>query len=291
MSTVVTGAAGFAGRWLCAALAQDGESVSAWVHRPCTSPPAGRVHVVDLTDPDAVADAVKRASPSRVFHLAAVTNPREAESDPVRARAVNVLGTRHLFQALPPSCKAVYVSTCHVYGPPAVLPLCGQAPTRPQGVYARTKLEGEGEALKHPNSVVARAFHHTGPGQDPTYALADWARQLQNGARILRVGALSVRRDYLDVRDAIEGYRVLAARAQPGDIVPVCSGRSEALSTLLAWLVDGDQVDIKVQSNRIRPSEVPDLYGDPGRLHALGWKPRYRLQDTLRALRKTRPPP
>ena len=285
MSTVVTGAAGFAGRWLCAALEHAGEPVVGWVHRATEAPPAARVRVVDLTDRDAVDAAVAQDAPTRVFHLAAVTNPRTAAAEPARARAVNVLGTRHLFQALPSHCRAVYVSTCHVYGVPAFLPLDAQSPTEPRGVYAQTKLDGEAEALQHANCVVARAFHHTGPGQAPVYALADWASQLRDGARTLHVGDLSVRRDYLDVRDVVDGYRVLAAHARPGEIVPVCSGRSESLATLLDWLIDGDAVEVQVQAKRLRPTEVPDLFGDPRRLRDLGWRPQRSLRDTLRSLR------
>lgn len=287
MSTIVTGAGGFAGRWLCAALEADGIAVEAWVHRPTEAAPAQSVRVVDITDPRRVARAVDAACPTRVYHLAAVTNPRVAAADPSWAHAVNVQGTANLFSQLPKTCRGLYVSTCHVHGPPEALPLGATSATNPQGPYAVTKLLGEFEALQHPNTVVARAFHHTGPGQSTDYALADWAAQLRRGARTLSVGDLSVRRDYLDVRDTVAAYRVLAEQASPGSVVPVCSGRSESLATFLAWLIDGDEVDVQVVSGRLRKADVADLVGDPHDLARLGWSPSHPLQQTLRALRRS----
>lgn len=288
MTVVVTGAAGFAGRWLCRALEASGAPVVAWTHRQHAAPPAARQRVVDLVDPDAVQRALAQDQPHTVYHLAAVTNPRAAARDPDRAHAVNVQGTAHLFDALPPAARGVYVSTCHVYGVPEELPVPAHAVPRPRGAYATTKLLGERAALCHPNTVVARAFHHTGPGQSTDYVLADWADQVARGERTLRVGDLTVRRDFLDVRDVVAAYRVLAAAAPAGAVVQVCRGRSEALATYLDWILDGDDIAVEVDTARLRPAEVPDLVGDPAALRALGWEPRWPLRETLRRLRRGR---
>ena len=78
----------------------------------------------------------------------------------------------------------------------------------------------------------ARAFNHAGPGQEPIYAIASFARQvaagLEAGEDPVRVvtGNPDTRRDYTDVRDVVRAYRAARReRAEPG-IYNVCSGGS-----------------------------------------------------------------
>ena len=71
-------------------------------------------------------------------------------------------------------------------------------------------------------SIRARAFNHAGPGQEPIYAIASFARQvaagLEAGDDPVRVvtGNPDTRRDFTDVRDVVRAYRLLAARGRAG---------------------------------------------------------------------------
>lgn len=284
--SVVTGAGGFAGTWLCRALLRRGDLVVGWVRRPPLRPvPGVRYALVDVTDRAACRDAVAMDAPDRLFHLAAVTHPGDAATDPARARAVNVAGTSSVFSALPDGVPAVLASTVHVYGPPQRLPVDEAHPLAPRGVYAHSKADAEQAALdSHDGVVVARAFHHTGPGQSPRYALADWAQQLARGRTGLRTGDVSLRRDYADVRDIAEGYIALSERAVSGAVVNLCTGRAPRLADLIALMAGHAPLTLHVQPDRLRAGDPPVLRGDPAKAQALGWTARRPLSGALRGL-------
>jgi GDP-4-dehydro-6-deoxy-D-mannose reductase len=85
------------------------------------------------------------------------------------------------------------------------------------------------------------------------------------------------------VDDGVEGYRVLAASGQAGEIYNLASGQAwsigEALERLMA--ISGVRARIEVDPARMRAVDLPLLLGDAGRLRALGWQPRRGLDDAL----------
>lgn len=284
---VVTGGAGFAGRWACRDLAACGYRVTAWTRRPAEVD-AATVRVVDIRDAAACAEAVASDPPKLVLHLAAVTNVGDAARDPARAWETNVQGTRNVLAPLGPDVAAVLASTCHVYGVPRALPVAEDAPLAPMGAYAESKAAAEAAArAAHPRTVIARAFHHTGPGQEPRYVLAAWARDLATGVSPLRTGDRTLRRDFTDVRDIVRGYRVLAERAAQGAVVNLCSGAAPTLDALLTLLNGGRAPAATVDPDRLRPHDVPVLCGDPSRAASLGWTPSIPLDRTLAELRRS----
>ncbi|MCB9778089.1 MAG: NAD-dependent epimerase/dehydratase family protein [Alphaproteobacteria bacterium] len=292
---VVTGAGGFAGTWLCRHLRARGMHVVGWTRRPVADPVAGVIYrQQDLADGRATRQALLYDAPDLVFHLGAVSHVGDCAADPDRAIAVNVGGTEALLAGLRPGVPFVFASTCHVYGQPSYLPVDEDHALSPDSLYGRTKETAERIVLAAARSglhaIVARAFHHTGPGQAPRYALADWAGQLAAGRRAtmlgraaapIRTGDLTLRRDYTDVRDIVAGYALLADRAAPGDIVQLCSGTAHPLGVLLSWLAGGGMPHVAPASGRLRPADVPVLVGSPARAEALGWARHHDLRDTL----------
>ncbi|MCB9742524.1 MAG: GDP-mannose 4,6-dehydratase [Alphaproteobacteria bacterium] len=281
MRVLVTGASGFAGLHLLHHLRARGDTPIPWVHQP-----GGPHRAVDITDAEAVARALHADAPEALIHLAALTHLGDAERDPARAFAVNAQGTQSVFTALPEHLPAVYVSTSHVYGPPLTLPMSEDHPLAPRGVYAQSKARAEQLAREaHPRIVIARAFHHTGPGQSTRYAFPDWARQLAERQATrsrapLCVGDVDVRRDYCDVRDVVAGYRLLLD-APPGETVNLCSGEAPPMRRWLEEMMVDWPVPLAQDPSRLRPAEVREMRGDPSRAEALGWTRRHPLAQTL----------
>jgi len=119
---------------------------------PCTS------SQLDIADARAV-EAFFRAHPVRYcVNCAAYTAVDKAESEPDRARAVNVAGVRNLAKA----CAArgiplIHFSTDYVYHSRQNTPYKETDAVHPRGVYARTKRAGEAAALKtHAGTMVIR---------------------------------------------------------------------------------------------------------------------------------------
>jgi len=290
---LVTGAAGFAGRHLLDELA--GAWPTAQVVPTARTADAARsldpdLGVgCDLTDPNAVRTMVGQVRPDRVFHLAghAATSTRDFDA----TRRANVDSTTNLALALrelggdrwmlATGSGAVYGDT----GPEAAA--TESRPLHAEGAYASSKAAME-EALRAAagnglRAVVARAFNHTGPGQMPGFAAPAFARQIARirlglDAPLLRVGNLAAVRDFLDVRDVVRAYRLLAESDYPGDfdIVNVSSGTGRRMSDLVDDLADraGVAVTVEIDPGLFRPVDVAFSVGDSGKLAArTGFEP------------------
>jgi len=113
---------------------------------------------LDLTKPDDLRAAFNEAKPDICFNAAAYTAVDRAESEPEEARAVNVDGAARLAAACHQrGIGFVHFSTDYVYDDGYNRPLRESDRTLGTSVYARTKLEGENEVLRHnPDAWIIR---------------------------------------------------------------------------------------------------------------------------------------
>ena len=287
MRALITGASGFAGRHLARACSNAGDVVV----------PASRAEGVDLLDPGRARAAVAEARPEVVYHLAALAHVGASWQDPSGYLATNLALAHNVLEAVraeAPGATVVAVGSGEVYGPPATLPVAEDAPLRPQSPYAVSKASADllagFYADAHSLRVVrVRAFNHAGPGQQPHYAIASFARQaaaaLEAGSDPMRIltGNPDTRRDYTDVRDVVRAYRLLAERGEPGTY-NVCSGRAASARELVERLARaaGTRVEHEVDPDLVRAHEVMEVRGSPERLRAAtGWEPEIALERTL----------
>ncbi len=300
MRVLVTGANGFVGHHLCAALEARGHTVVAAGH----SRQGGGVLPLDLQDALSVRGVVDVARPDAVAHLAAQAFVPAAIADPWYTHDVNAGGTLRLLEAIRagraaggPNPRVLVAGSADVYGaqPPATFPLAETALLRAANPYAASKIAAESYALAAAGTygmdvVVTRAFNHIGPGQDRRFAIASFALQLAaiaaGGDPLLRVGNLDAERDFLDVRDVVGAYVLLLEGAgAPGEVYNVASGRAVALKEMLRQLVTIARVGVEIRDDpqRLRPSDTPLLVGDARKLRAAtGWEPAIPLAAALR---------
>lgn len=292
MRMLVTGASGFAGVHLCNSLRAAGHEVVA-------AASGGEVDVpLDVCERAAVLDAFARTKPQGVFHLAAVAFVPAAEDSTELADAVNRGGTANVLDAAAHvGARTLVVSSGAVYGnlSERELPATEQTPARPSNAYARSKLAAETECAMRASAqeiVVVRPFNHTGPGQSREYVCSDFAAQLaeceaRRRPPRIHVGDLRVERDFSDVRDIVEGYRLLFVNGRPGQTYNLCSGRSTSVARVLELLIGLAEIDVEVVSaeERLRAHEVNRLYGSYAKAeHEAGWRPTRALDRTLAEL-------
>jgi GDP-4-dehydro-6-deoxy-D-mannose reductase len=307
MNVLVTGADGFVGRWVLRALLAAGHQVVGGTQpgppRPDGLTPAEREAVIwvplELGDLGSVRQVAARRYDA-VIHLAAVASGGDALKDPGVAWAVNAAGTarlvgelgrRRLAQEIDP--LVVVVSTAEVYGAGPARPLVETDPMAPRSPYAASKVGAELAAMETRlrtglKLVIARAFPHTGPGQDERFVAPAFARRLRGArlahARVVKVGNLEPVRDFVDVRDVAAAYVALLTRGVPGEVYNVASGHGLSLRELLARLAAIVGVDAIAEADPafVRPADIPHLVGDPGKLAAAaGWSPQIPLERTL----------
>lgn len=304
MRVLVTGADGFVGTWLVRRLLRDGHEVVGAVQggaRRLT--PAEQAAVqwlpLELTDPDSVR-AVAGKAYDAVVHLAAVASGPDAARDPGTAWVVNAAGTARLVQALLGAKEregidplVLAVSTGEVYGR-APGPRRETDPVAPCSPYAASKVGAEVAALEAWRRgglrvVVARAFPHTGPGQDTRFVVPAFAERLRmakrTGAPVIKVGNLEPVREFLHVDDVVDAYVRLLGHGAPGEVYNVASGEGISVGTLLERLgaLIGVHVVPEVDARLVRSADIPCLVGDATRLRsAVGWVPRHSLEETLK---------
>ena len=98
----------------------------------------------DLSQPELVADSLRRLKPDLVVNAGAYTAVDKAESEPELARTVNALTPGAMAQVMAESGGwLVHYSTDYVFDGSGKLPRDETATTGPLGVYGHSKLEGE----------------------------------------------------------------------------------------------------------------------------------------------------
>ena len=303
MNVAVTGADGFVGKRLVAALVGRGHDVIVGVRPPGVGwepPSAVRVMPLEIADDDSVV-AFAAAGADAVVHLAAVASGSEARRDPGYAWMVNAVGTARLAEHLATRRGArhdpllLVVSTAEVYGA-AATPRVETDPAAPVSPYGASKLAAEIAALEvHRRTglrvVIARAFPHSGPGQDDRFVLPAFVRRLalakRMGAPVVKVGNLDVVREFLHVADVVEAYVALLERGKDGTVYNVARGEGVALSDVFARLAElvGHRAVPETDPALVRRADIHYLVGDGTRLErAVGWRARIALDQLLQEL-------
>jgi len=301
---LVTGATGFVARHLVPRLLARRPDAEVWGLVRWDADTEGlhprlRTVVGDLRDGPSVAAAVRAARPDAVIHLAAASTVAGSYTAPAEVLEVNVVGQVHLLEALRAeglTPRLVVACSGEAYGavPEGDLPATEATPFRPVSPYGVSKAAQDLLAAQYARAhglaaVRMRPFNHTGPGRPPRFVTSSLARQVaqaEAGVRepVVEVGALDVVRDFTDVRDVADAYLAALDPGLPPGPYNVCSGRPVAVREVLEILLALARVrlEVRVAADRLRPTDIPALYGDPSRFReATGWTARIPLERTL----------
>jgi GDP-4-dehydro-6-deoxy-D-mannose reductase len=294
---LITGVRGFTGRHLAARLRRDAHRTLYGIGtdradksnpRAATGGDGGLAldgyFLCDLTDAARVERVVEESRPDVVYHLAGVTSG----VSPEQIRSINESGFAHLCDSLRRSAikraqtiRLLTVGSAAELGSrgAAMLPVREDAACFPETPYGQTKYEVTRRALAEPidgplRIIVARAFNLVGPGMGTHLAFGRFAAQIAAFVRgetdALRCGNLASRRDFIDVRDAVDTYVALVDRGQAvggsaGELYNVSSGRSYEIGELLRQMIalSGIDVPVVVEAAARRAGDLADIYGDP----------------------------
>lgn len=317
---LVTGAQGFVGRSLCAALlhAEPGALIVgtgrsaegrtsfthtvSWQGRRVAAPlPAAlRLPATDryryvpcsLNDVAALRRLVEESAPDVVIHLAAGLR----DDPPAALVDTNVSGTIALLSVLASTAyrpRLILGSSGSVYGIPAALPLAethGCAPVEP---YAMTKLAAElaATALARGASiplVIARIFNIAGAGQDERHVVGRFAAQAAaivtgSAPPVIEIGDMRPTRDFIDVRDVAAALCTLVRNGTPGETYNVASGRETAIGEILASTLRAASLTGKValQQHYSRAADIDRAYADVANMTRCGYAPAFSLEATI----------
>lgn len=301
---LVTGAGGFIGSHLVEALVAQGADVRAFVRYNSRNDYGWLDHIDsdvseevdifrgDLTNPEAVADAVRGRE--RILHLGALIPIPYSYRHPREFVSANVVGSLNVLEAARRAevGRLVQVSTSEVYGTPQLVPIAESAPLNAQSPYAATKVGADQLALSYHAAfdlpvVVARPFNTYGPRQSaraviPTIIAAALAEDE------IALGSTTPTRDFLYVADTVAGLMQCGAvTGIDGQVINLGTGSEISIGDLTASILEQLGIDkpITLATERVRPpgSEVQRLQADVARARELlAWSPSVSLADGLR---------
>jgi len=287
---LITGIHGFTGQYLAQSLRAAGYRVFGTALSP--SAEEQDVIAVDLSDRDAVQRMAEEVQPDVVVHLAAIAFV--AHSDIEAMYRVNLLGTRHLLEALAglankPSA-VLLASSANIYGNAEVEPISEAVAPAPANDYAVSKLAMEYMArlwMERLPITIVRPFNYTGQGQHENFLLPKIVSHFKRGARDIELGNLHVWRDFSDVRMVVDSYcRLVELGGElAGQTFNVCSGMGHSLGEVLDMMagIAGYRINVSVNPAFVRSNEVVRLVGSNAKLQAaIGTLHQRPLAETLR---------
>ena len=239
-------------------------------------PGRDRYIAIDLLDPKTLEPIAQSVRPDVVVHLAAIAFV--AERDASIFYRTNLLGTRNLLETLcqsvsPPECT-ILASSANVYGNSDIEVLTEDSPTQPANDYAVSKLAMEYLAKTYFDRLpitITRPFNYTGIGQSERFLIPKIVDHFKRRADIIELGNLDVAREFSDVRDVAQVYRLLAQCKPIGETINICSGAPIALRDCvnMAAKIAGHHIEVRVNPAFVRENEIKSLSGDRAKLGSL----------------------
>lgn len=300
---LITGITGFAGSFLAEHLLTKGYQVSGTYLtdeslKLLPNKDNYTLYKLNLLDDSSTLNLVKQDKPEYIFHLAALTSPKNSFDNPKETFTNNVAAQINLLEALKKtgtSARTLIVSSAEVYGlvKKEDLPIDEETPFNPTNPYAVSKLSQDYLGLQYSLSenldiVRVRPFNHVGPRQAPHFVVSSFAKRIvevEKGInKEMKVGNLTSKRDFCDVRDMVKAYELALDKGEKSDVYNLGSGRSYEISAILNMLIGLSKVEIKTEEDPslMMPSDNPELVCDHTKFTNLtGWETQIPIEKTL----------
>jgi len=299
MKFLVTGGAGFIGRWVIKRLIEEGHHIDVLDDLSNGS----RANLAEFDGTEClknlvVADVCDKAAVEKMFdkapdiciHLAAQINVQESIENPQKAFSVNLEGARNILEAAKrQSTKVIVVSTCMVYDSGTAISETHRV--NPKSPYAESKLRAEKLALEYWQKyklpvTVLRPFNTYGPFQRTDAeggVISIFLKNCINNEPISIFGSGEQTRDFLFVEDCAS-FILEAALSNDavGEIINAGTGREISINRLAKMI---SPHKIRYTRHPHPQSEIMRLVCDYSKARKLlGWKPQTPLEEGIKKL-------
>ncbi len=303
MNALVTGAAGFIGSHLTAALLARGARVTGldcftdYYPRPFKEAnlAVNRGHANFRFVETSIADADLTAlldGVTHVFHLAAQAGVRKSWGRDFQIYTVNnVEATQIMLEACVgrPIEKLVYASSSSVYGDAVAIPMTELALPQPVSPYGVTKLAAE--QLCHLYTVnhgvptaSMRYFTVYGPRQRPDMAFHRFIRAALTDQPIALYGDGEQTRDFTYVADAVAATIAAGDHGRPGAVYNIGGGSRVTVNQVLELVAGATGKTLDIRREPAQKGDMRDTFADTSRAQAdLGFAPTTTLADGIQA--------
>lgn len=296
---VVTGGLGFIGSHLVEELLRRGSEVTLIDNRdprrvasedPSIGAALRRVKIVrgDVRDKGLIENTLREASPSVVYHLAALASHRLSVANPYPYLDVNIWGVANVLEAarrIEPTPHIVFASSSSVYGDNEP-PLREEMTPRPKGPYAVSKLVGEELCRTYSETygmscVALRYFNVVGERCRENIVLKIFVDEVARGSpprvngRWIDGVFHPATRDFTYVKDIVDGTLRAGALKTSFEILNIGCGRPVSVLDLAGMVIEEiGRADIRPRWAELEPHEVLHSYSDNSKIRRLlGWSP------------------
>ena len=298
---VLFGASGFLGSQIAQAFQADNLEFFGFSRSGRTSSlPSfrrGELHVrpaLDLVKDGvtSIAGALEQLQPTVIINAVGALTGSESELEAANLRAVQNL--LEAAEQTSPRARVIHLGSAAEYGfcePGSSV--SEDAICKPIGMYAKLKLAGTQLMLQsNLETVTLRIGNPVGPRTPETLLPGAIAQRLRTAilenASEIRSGPLSDYRSYVDARDIAQAVLAVAHAENPPRLINIASPRAVQVRELVTELVriSGFQGEL-IEENALasnRSSAVPWQQANISRALALGWQPRFTLQQSLEDL-------
>jgi GDPmannose 4,6-dehydratase len=289
MKALVTGCTGQDGWYLSKLLSKKGYEVVGTRRgneEPAESPPWCRVVYGDVSDALCIRSLVEDEKPDEIYNLAAITHVGDSFSAIAASFQINAVGAANCLDAASRiGAKFYQASTSELFGdslPPQseATPMCPRSPyaVAKHAAYWLTKNYRE-RGVFACNGIL---FNHESPRRGGGFVTQKVARAVADIVRgkagKVVLGNLDAMRDWGHAEDFCSAMHLIMQQPNPGDYV-VATGEMRSIRDLCQVAFGHVGLDYKdfiyTSPEFCRPLEVPALCGDPTRIKALGWKPKW----------------
>ena len=303
MRALVTGAAGFIGSHLTAALLDKGAVV---IGLDCFTDYYPRAikeanlaenklregfRFVESRIQDADLPALLE-DVTHVFHLAAQAGVRKSWGTDFRTYTENNIdASQILLEACVgrPLTRFVYASSSSIYGDAASIPMREDALPRPVSPYGVTKLSAEQLCYLYQvncgvPTVATRYFTVYGPRQRPDMAFHKFIKAALKNEEIPLFGDGEQTRDFTFVSDAVAATIAAGERGVPGRVYNVGGGSRVSMNHVLGILEGIAGYPLKVRREGPQKGDMRDTYADTSLARRdLGFAPKVPLEEGIQA--------
>jgi len=305
-TALIIGCNGQDGRLLYESLMTKGYEVTG-VERPASQPSTGNDWRIpmDIGDPQAVSELLKRLRPDEIYYLAAYHHsseniPLQGDLDLFnRSFQVHVQSLIHFLEGMrlfSTKSRLFYAASSHVFGNAVITPQDELTPFNPKCIYGLTKTAGIHACRfyrdRHRLFVsTGILYNHESRYRKPIFVTRKiilGAINIKKGLQdSLVLGDLSAEVDWGYAPDFIEAFQKILHAAVPDDFV-VATGKKHTVQEFVELTFRYIGLDWKqyVQEDRsIISKSGATLIGDPRKLeHMTGWKPSVDFHEMIRLL-------
>jgi GDP-4-dehydro-6-deoxy-D-mannose reductase len=251
-----------------------------------------RLETLNLLDYQSTENVMVGFQPVYVVHLASFSSVSKSWQEPLASFMNNTnifLNICEIIRKNNIKCRLLSIGSSEEYGnvPDHCIPIKESVPLNPINPYAVARVSQEMLSQCYVSSykldvILTRSFNHIGPGQRDMFVIPSFVKQILNGIKdgqseiTLFAGAVSIVRDFLDVRDVVRAYYLLLEKGITGELYNVCAGNGYSLMEIIDTLAELLRVTIitKTDITKIRPNDNKVIIGDNTKIKEhIGWQP------------------